>query len=244
MEPNQELNKQTGSLEQGSISGANIGQNGEVTTGLKPSTDVIFQDAPVKKNNKTGIILGFVLLALIAAGGVAFGVWAMMDGDTKTKQLEAQVDFLKEQNNKLSSEIEGLEKKIASTDDDEPDTNSDTVEKDNFFIADEFNIRVNLPDDILIGRTGFGENGYCGPYISILEVIKDGQTLTAEDGFGYITKCPLSSMHPYASLVYTYGDYNYYYESANGGFDDESKDETVKVLKTIFEDSNNYSLEG
>lgn len=242
MEPNQEQNTQVKNVGQEHFD-SNTGQNNIAIDSMNSSGNTKLQGAPTKKNRKTGVILRFVLLFLIAASGVGFGVWAMMDGDAKTKQLEAQVDLLKEQNSKLSSEIERLEEKNASTDDREPDIDSDTTEKDNFFIVDEFNIKVKLPNDISINRTAHGENGYCGPYISILEVIKDGQTLTADEGFGYITKCPLSSMHPYAYLAYTYDGYNYYYESANGGFDDEPRNEIVKILKKIFVDSDNYASE-
>ncbi len=40
-----------------------------------------------KKSSPTGLIIGLVLLALIAAGGIGFGVWQMMQGSSKDKQI-------------------------------------------------------------------------------------------------------------------------------------------------------------
>ncbi len=58
------------------------------------------------KSGKILMILGFVLLFLIAVGGVGFGVWAMMDSENQRRQYETEINTLKEQNAKLSEEIE------------------------------------------------------------------------------------------------------------------------------------------
>ena len=52
------------------------------------------------------MILGFVLLFLIAVGGVGFGVWEMMESENQRRQYETEINTLKEQNTKLSEETE------------------------------------------------------------------------------------------------------------------------------------------
>ena len=105
MELNQESNEQVNIAEQEHIN-SDINQNSETTGNIKPSNDVVFQDVPAKKSSKTGIILGFVLLALIAAGGVGFGVWAMMDGQTQREQLTVKIEDLQKQNDELKENVE------------------------------------------------------------------------------------------------------------------------------------------
>ena len=59
-----------------------------------------------KKNGKTGIILGFILLFLLAVGGVGFGIWAMMDGNAREKELSKQIDELKQYSDNNNSKSE------------------------------------------------------------------------------------------------------------------------------------------
>ena len=65
-----------------------------------------------KGGKKTGWILGLVVLAIIAAGGVGFGVWAWMDGNTQKDALNEQISDLKKQNNELLNQITELQNSI------------------------------------------------------------------------------------------------------------------------------------
>lgn len=58
-----------------------------------------------KGGKKTGWILAIVLLLLIAAGGVGFGVWAWMDGNTQKDQLNSQINSLQQQNGELQEKL-------------------------------------------------------------------------------------------------------------------------------------------
>ena len=78
-------------------------QNVEPVSG----SDIVFRNGP--KSNK-GMIAGMVCLALLAIGGISFGVWAMMDGNAKVEQLSAQIDALKQQNSELQEKIVEVEK--------------------------------------------------------------------------------------------------------------------------------------
>lgn len=72
---------------------------------LQPATNnpvntggVVFQDKP-KRN--TAMILGMVLLAILAIGGIGFGVWEMMDANSQKEQLNSQINDLKQQISEL-----------------------------------------------------------------------------------------------------------------------------------------------
>ena len=71
------------------------------------NNDVVFRDKP--KMNK-GMIVGMVCLALLAVGGISFGVWAMMDGNAQKEQLNSQIVTLKQQNSELQDKIVEVEK--------------------------------------------------------------------------------------------------------------------------------------
>ena len=66
-------------------------------------------DGGEKKKGGNGMLYGMILCAVLAIGGIGFGVWAMMDGNTKAEQLSAQNTVLKEQNNGYMKRISQLE---------------------------------------------------------------------------------------------------------------------------------------
>ncbi len=59
-----------------------------------------------KGGKKAGWILAIVLLLIVAAGGVGFGVWAYMDGNVQKDALNSQISALKQQNNDLQEKLE------------------------------------------------------------------------------------------------------------------------------------------
>lgn len=93
MEPNLE-NKQQNDITQPEQT-ANITEG--TPTESSPTESNTPQNTPVKKSNKTGIILGFVFLSLIATGGVGFGVWTMMEKQATEAKFNSQITSLKEQ---------------------------------------------------------------------------------------------------------------------------------------------------
>lgn len=58
-----------------------------------------------KGGRKTGWILAIILLLLIAAGGVGFGVWAYMDSNNAKNTLNAQIAELQQQNTELQAQM-------------------------------------------------------------------------------------------------------------------------------------------
>ena len=70
---------------------------GDASGGATPANggnDVVFQDKP-KKNHS--MLYGMILLAILAAGGIGFGVWAMMDGNSRAQKKDEQISQLQSQ---------------------------------------------------------------------------------------------------------------------------------------------------
>ena len=99
-----------------------------MTTPMNPGGDVVFKDKP--KKNK-GMIIGMIILAFLAAGGVGFGVWAFLSGNQKEAKLNEQISDLQSQLNSSSQNF--------MTDADE---NVDTIDKD---------LAQNLVNPYLVG---------------------------------------------------------------------------------------------
>ena len=55
----------------------------------------VSQNTDENKRKNNGMLVGMILLAVLAVGGIGFGVWAMVDGDSQEKQLNIQIDTLK-----------------------------------------------------------------------------------------------------------------------------------------------------
>ena len=84
----------------------------------KAGSDVVFQDKP-KKN--MGMILTIVLLVLLAAGGIGFGVWTMMDGNSQVAKRDEQIAELKKQ---IADMVNGVD--TSTGDNSDEMMNSDT----------------------------------------------------------------------------------------------------------------------
>ena len=111
MEPNQNTNMQNAtsvptSTGVSNVSSTSLNMPDKSVESSKPGSDVVFQDKP-KKN--MGVILTIVLLALLAAGGIGFGVWAMMDGNSQVAKKDEQISALKKQNSELQDKVTEME---------------------------------------------------------------------------------------------------------------------------------------
>ena len=102
-----------------------------------------------KSGGKTGWILTTILLLLIAAGGVGFGVWAYMDGNTQKDQLNSQISTLQQQNNDLQEQIEEMAAKNNTTGSagDNANMEGDTfasMEESDFIVLDEWGVKIRI----------------------------------------------------------------------------------------------------
>ncbi len=96
-------------------SGADAVEQALASMPMEPNPNTPPMGMTQKKSGK-GMLYGMIIFAILAIGGISFGVWAMLDGNSKVANLEKQVTDLRAQNNKLLEQLaEGGEKNDGST---------------------------------------------------------------------------------------------------------------------------------
>lgn len=99
---------------------------------------------PEKKSSKGGIIAA-VLFALVATGGVGFGVWTMMDGNAQKDALNDQISTLKQQNVELMDKIaEGG----GGEDEDKSDYSGGPYIENGYFYVPEWKLKFQIPSEL------------------------------------------------------------------------------------------------
>ncbi len=209
--------------------------NNQPATNPTPAEDMAVQNEPKKKSSKTGIILGFVLLFLLAAGGIGFGVWAMMDGNTQKEQLNAKIDELKKQNNELEEMI--------SVDSGDHAADSDTGR---YIYVGEWGLKIKIPDELkkVSYELGYGDDNQSSLCISGVA----GETNYLPEfadinknrpGLGCVSRS--TGVEPMmCTVVFSENDFDYCVSRANGPF--SAGDELVlenNAINAIWETLNN-----
>lgn len=214
-----------------------------------PKDDVVFADKP--KSN--GMLLGMILLGILAVGGIGFGVWTMMDGNSQKEQLNSQISALKQQNEELQKEaIEDI------SDDDITDSSSSAgvANASDYIYIGKWGLKVKVPENLEIA-TFMYDYGSGYDALKVSGATKDGQ---AAPDFASVSKCVLGVVERYskanveAGVVPSwYGDpfrsddsYNYYYVSPQAlctEVESNAKWETntVDVIKSMLTNSSAYS---
>ena len=182
--------------------------------------DVVFQDKP-KKN--MGMILTIVLLVLLAAGGIGFGVWAMMDGNSQVAKKDEQIAALKAQIDSLEEQIEVSSEK--SNTDNSSNDDMGTVEQDRLIDVDEWGYKISLPEDLVILSQKYEENddgssSLCVWGYSMREGKGTPSFAEKEDPFVCVSRYP-ENMSFYGHLVFTEDGYDYLFNSTQTYLSDE-----------------------
>ncbi len=99
MEPNQNTNIQNAtsvptSTGVSNMSSTSLNMPDKSVEFSKPGSDVAFHG---KSKKSHGMLYGMILLAILAAGGIGFGVWAMMDGNSQVAKKDEQIADLRGQ---------------------------------------------------------------------------------------------------------------------------------------------------
>ena len=213
-----------------------------MTTPMNPGGDIVFKDKPKKK---TGLIIGILFLVLLAAGGIGFGIWAYLDGNQKTSDLNNQISDLQ---NQLANQPEKEEIIINEN------TESDINPADYIYIG-EWGIKIKIPSELNVtgyiyekSGSSYGDGialaGVKGNVNNIPEFAKIDSSSSAE---GYLRRIENGGEFPYGALVYTdENNNNYYYEHPQSiDSTDESMQnleiESVNLFEQMLRDKNNYS---
>ena len=102
MEPNDNIQNNNDSINESRLvkasgfvnEGVGSGDASGGMTHVDGGKDVVFQDKPKKSH---GMLYGMILLAILAVGGIGFGVWAMMDGNSQVAKKDEQITDLRSQ---------------------------------------------------------------------------------------------------------------------------------------------------
>ena len=136
--------------------------------------DNMFENAPKKSN---GMLIGLVLCLILAIGGIGFGVWAMMDGNTKRENYDKQIADLKKQNSELLGKIEEID-----TGDISGKTSTDSTYKNPIIKSnnDEIFYSVGFESSYILGQGGTKRVG-----LSIIDGKISNCTMYEQEGSGW-----------------------------------------------------------
>lgn len=210
--------------------------------------------APKKKSNS--MLIGMILLALVAAGGIGFGVYAMMDGNARVESLNKQISSLKAQNSELLEKLAQAESQD-DYDDEDDETTPETEETQSVSISD-WGITINLPANLnqLSYLLDANNNSLC-----VSGYLENGSGLVPsfagtplDPGVAYVCIHRGTETHQVGAVNYdinsanfSLGDYYYWVEGPQAqATADPSEVEwetsTVQALITALSDGTNYII--
>ena len=148
MEPNQNINNMPNAT--GAPVAPNVPRvpntsgatNASVMT-PKPNSDVVFKDKP-KKN--IAVILGMVLLGILAVGGIAFGVWAMMDGNSQVVKKDEQIKDLNRQLAEKSQTV--VDGDMTVIDVEAGDNVEAAIDVADYIYVGEWGVKIRIPEGL------------------------------------------------------------------------------------------------
>ena len=168
-----------------------------------PSTsaagDVVLGNQPRKKNK--GMVIGMAVLAVLAAGGIGFGVWAVLDKNQESANLNNQIAD-------LNSQL--VEQQAVAEVDEDATIEADLVSNptDYIYISD-WNLKIKIPEGLAISSYKLNLNTFC------ISGVSSGHDKTYPDfslndknspGLGCITRSWEQEPYPDTKFVYSYED--------------------------------------
>lgn len=223
---------------------------------VEPAAPVAPTNTPKKKSNVMLILV--ILFALLAAGGIGFGVWAMMDGNSRVEEAKKQCN--------------SYETKCNVPDDNKSDNNSDDNNNDNggsantdssdsakYLYVNDWGVKIKIPDSLMVLSYKYRlDDIMYNTHLELAGADKNGQD--APD-FADIDKCSLGivtriskdkvnddhlpASGSFGTLIMSKGNYNFYYNGPQAVCtEDESQTQrevnTVQIIKDMLTNSNNY----
>ena len=104
--------------------------------------DIVFRD---KSEKSHGMLYGMILLAILAAGGIGFGVWAVLDGNAQRAKGDEQIKELNNRISLLEQEKEDLESQVESLSTLNSNGNTSVSDEDYVYL-DELGIKLRKTD--------------------------------------------------------------------------------------------------
>ena len=217
---------------------------------IQPTTDipantggVVFQDRP-KKN--TAMVLGMVLLAVLAIGGIGFGVWEMMDGNNRVVEKDKQIAEL---NSKLAENNQPVSDETVVDD----DVADDVVNTGDYIYVGEWGTKIKISEGLSNISYEFLGDGYhrsCRTLGLSASTKGDGSEPSfvktgGDDGnyLGYVMRCPKEDLYPYGTPIdISDSNYSYYYDPIQYSITQTDwESESVEAVKSMLTNPENYS---
>ena len=135
----------------GNMGVSNMGSVSEMPNMMASGISGNEKPAKEKKSSK-GMLIGMILLAVVAVGGIGFGVWAMMDGNVQKDNYEEQISTLRTQNNELLEKNSDLTRELdaATTNNADDVANveiSDSIDTTDYIYVGEWGIKIKKPEN-------------------------------------------------------------------------------------------------
>ena len=252
MEPNQNTAGVPGASAAGQNMAATPAQNVTAapvqgaTSEPLPKGNMMAAPANEKKKGGSGMVIGLILCLLLAVGGIGFGVWMMMDGNTQKDALNQQISALKKQNNELQEKISDL------------DVSSDVDSADYIYVG-EWGLKFKIPEGLekisyLVDYRVSEQyenylyiNGVAGNYEGTPSFLN---TSVEEYWLGCLHRL-VQGEEPelkasMGTLVTTIDGFEYYYggpqaSKSKDGQDLDLESETVNLIRQMLTNPENYS---
>ncbi|MBQ2695477.1 hypothetical protein IJG04_02455 [Candidatus Saccharibacteria bacterium] len=222
------------------------------------SDDSAIQSAPVAQTSPAkpksyAMLLGMILLAVVAVGGIVFGAVTMAQKGSEAEQYQKQIAMLRETINEQAEDTESIT--VATPEGEEVEVGGGSIQNASDYVyASGWDLKVAIPEEMEAVSYAFDwKMGYT--VLKVAGTTKDGQSLP---DFASIDNCVLGAVDRYsktnveAGLVPSWypepfmsdGEYNYYYNGPQAVCtegDAQLEVKTVEVIKNMLSNPDNYS---
>lgn len=224
----------------------------------KEANEPTFDNGPSvvgKKERKTGWVLALILLFIIAAGGVGFGVWIYLDSNTQKDQLNSQINDLQQQNAELQDELASSNNTTINI-----DANGEAVNTADYIYVGEWGMKIKVPENLnnvsYKFSHGYAEGVGETTSVTVSGVLGEGMQKFADftynqSGLGIVTEfsketagseCVSSRMvFSNDEYIYCYSHPQVLYSLGDPESDSESEASAVDAIEGMLLNAENYS---
>ena len=196
----------------------------DITEASVPATPV-----PEKKSSK-GMLLGLIFCLILAAGGIGFGVWTMMDSSAQKTNYEKQISD-------LNSRINTLQEQAAKGDDEDKGDDADDVDPADYIYVGEWGLKIKKVDGLKIDKYSF-VNIEDNNDFSRVEVYAGGE---GDYPLGDVVRVDKEKEAVgLFNIVFSDDNYDYYTSGPNGDVPSDLVQE-LELVKKMISNSENYS---
>ena len=145
-----------------------------------------------KPKKSSSAMIGMIVFALIAACGIGFGVWAMLDGNSRVQKKDEQVAELNNQVESLQQEKNDLSERIDELENSHSEAQADIVQNQ----EDIAEVQEQLAEEQKQEESGYRVE-------SIGQCVADGGTVASSV---FILKCEATTSQGAGKFVYNSQD--------------------------------------